>query len=86
MKTLKNKFMGIEATNSVEIQRDATIELLSSRIHDIWGNWYTHQRDNSTPENIERWNKLSALWYDLLSEEDKEKDRKIVRKLLIDIS
>lgn len=86
---LKNNLVSkttiFQAIDSDKIQREAIIELLSSRIHDIWSNWYIYQRDNSTRENIVRWDNLSTLNYDSLTEEDKEKDRKIVKKLLIDI-
>lgn len=57
------------------------IESVASIMHDIWSNWYIYQRDNSTPENIERWNKQSITPYSELSEEDKEKDRKQARKI-----
>lgn len=57
------------------------IESVASIMHDIWSNWYIYQRDNSTPENIERWNKQSVTPYSELSEEDKEKDRKQARKI-----
>lgn len=57
-------------------------EILASRIHDIWSKWFLHQLKNSSPENIERWMYQSSIDYADLSEEDKEKDRKQVRKLL----
>lgn len=57
-------------------------EILASRIHDIWSKWFLHQLENSSPENIERWMYQSSTDYADLSEEDKEKDRKQVRKLL----
>jgi hypothetical protein len=47
---------------------------IASKLHDIWSNWYKHQRDNSTPENIARWEKQSNLPFEKLSDEDKEKD------------
>lgn len=31
------------------------IEKLASYMHDIWSNWFTHQRDNSTIKNLWRW-------------------------------
>jgi hypothetical protein len=51
-------------------------------MHDIWAKWYIYQRDNSTPENIARWEKQSVTQYSELSEEDKEKDRKQARKVV----
>lgn len=60
-------------------------ENLSKALHDIWSNWYIYQRDNSTDENIKRWNYQSMTDYNDLSEEDKEKDRKIVREKLLSI-
>ncbi len=50
--------------------------------HDRWARWYKWQRDNTTPEAIERWNRQSVTPYSALSEEDKEKDRKQVRPYL----
>jgi len=57
------------------------IEKLAEWMHRVWSNWYRYQRDNSTPENIARREKQSDSWYWDLSEQDKEKDREIVRKL-----
>lgn len=61
------------------------IELLSSRIHTIWSNWFLHQRDLSTEDNLARWNKQAHTRYEDLSDADKEKDRKIVKNLLFEV-
>lgn len=45
-------------------------ENLSKALHDIWSNWYIYQRDNSTDENIKRWNYQSMTDYNDLSEEE----------------
>lgn len=60
------------------------IELLSSRIHAIWANWFLHQRDFSTKDNLARWDKQAHTRYEDLSDADKEKDRKIVKNLLFE--
>lgn len=61
--------------------RESIIEKLSKEMHMIWTNWYLHQKNHSTPENIERWNLQTITPYECLSEEDKEKDRRIIRNL-----
>lgn len=60
-------------------------EKLSNKLHKIWSNWYKYQRDNSTRDNISRWEIQSNTDYSNLSEEDKEKDRKIVKEFFSDI-
>ena len=57
-------------------------ERLAAFIHDLWSTWNVHQRDNSTPENVARWKQQSSTLYIALSEEDKDKDRKIARDII----
>lgn len=57
------------------------VEIIAEFLHNIWANWYAHQRDNSTEENILRWEMQSKTLYEDLAEEDKEKDRKLARVL-----
>ena len=57
------------------------VEIIAEFLHNIWANWYAHQRDNSTEENILRWEMQSKTLYKDLTEEDKEKDRKLARAL-----
>ena len=54
--------------------------------HNRWARWYRWQRDNSTPENIERWNVQAETPYSELSETEKESDRKETRQYLSLIS
>lgn len=61
------------------------IEKMSDKLHKIWSNWYKYQRDNSIKDNISRWEIQSNTDYSNLSEEDKEKDRKIVREFFSDV-
>ena len=63
-------------------EKDDEIEMVSEYLHDLWSKWYMHQRDNSTPENIKRWEDQCKMRYEHLSEEDKDKDRKLAQKLL----
>ena len=93
MKKLLPKILILEHMNKQEywwdyiskliINKRISVENYAENMHKIWSNWYTHQRDNSTPENIERWNNQSKTDYQDLSEEDKEKDRDIIRKYFI---
>lgn len=57
------------------------VEIIADFLHEIWSKWYTHQRDNSTKENVSRWEKQSQTNYWDLSYEDKEKDLVLARKL-----
>jgi hypothetical protein len=58
------------------------LDKLADLAHEIWAGWYKYQRDNGNADNIERWNRQSETDYKDLSEEDKEKDRKIARQYL----
>lgn len=64
------------------INLEDVVEILSSELHDIWSNWFTYQRDCWTKPNMARWDKQSSTEYKDLSEEDKEKDRKIAREII----
>lgn len=57
-------------------------ELLAERIHEIWSRWFLHYSKNATPQNMRRWTRLAKTPYNKLPEEEKEKDRKILRELL----
>lgn len=58
------------------VEKGAEIE------HDRWARWYRWQRDNTTPENIARWNRQEETAYADLSEPEKESDRKETRNYL----
>jgi len=76
----------IKTKQSADKQLEQDLELLSAFLHMLWAGWYIHQRDNSTPENIARWDRQAKTEYKDLSEEDKEKDRKLARKYLAQIN
>ena len=57
-------------------------EKLAAFMHDTWGNWFVYQFNNSTVENIQRWQIQSNLPYSSLTEEDKDKDRKFADKII----
>jgi hypothetical protein len=60
----------------------AGLEACASEEHKRWARWYFWQRDHSTPENIERWNRQAVTPYADLSESEKESDRNEARLLL----
>lgn len=64
------------------VREAAEIEAMAAAEHERWAGWYRHQRDNSTPERVARWDRLADTPYADLDEELKEKDRSEVRKLL----
>ena len=66
----------------LNIDNTELMEKIAEKVHEIWTEWYTHQRDNSTPENIRRWERQASQSYAELSESNKEKDRHIVRRVL----
>lgn len=73
----------LERIQLIEEERERNnVELLASELHTIWGNWFNYQYHNSTEDNTERWITQSITKYEYLSEEDKEKDRKIAREIL----
>lgn len=61
---------------------DKKLERLAEELHSIWSGWYLYQRDNSTQENIQRREKQSDTRYWDLSEQDKDKDRRIAERIL----
>ena len=53
-------------------------EIFAEKLHSIWSSWFNHLYSNcDNEEHIKKWTKQSQTEYHLLSEEDKEKDRKI---------
>lgn len=66
----------------LNIDNTELMENLANKVHEIWAEWYTHQRDNSTRKNIKRWERQASQSYKELSEAEKEKDRQIVRRVL----
>ena len=61
---------------------DNSREKLAAFMHDIWGNWFAHQLNNSTVENLQRWGIQSSTAYSSLTETDKDKDRKFADKII----
>lgn len=57
-------------------------EKLAAFMHDTWADWFVYQFNNSTVENIQRWQIQSNLPYSSLTEEDKDKDRKFADKII----
>lgn len=55
----------------------AKTEQMADHAHEVWTRWAEYMLDNLTPENIGRWRNQIGTLYSELSEEDKEKDRKI---------
>ena len=66
----------------INIEHTDLMEKIADKVHEIWVEWYTHQRDNSTLKNIRRWNRQASQSYAELPEFEKEKDRQIVRRVL----
>lgn len=57
-------------------------EKLAAFMHDVWGNWFAYQLNNSTIENLQRWGIQSNTPYSSLTETDKDKDRKFADKII----
>lgn len=57
-------------------------EKLAAFMHDTWGSWFAYQLNNSTVENLQRWEIQSNTPYSSLSETDKDKDRKFADKII----
>ena len=66
----------------INIDNTELMEKSADKVHEIWTEWYTHQRDNSTEKNIKRWERQALQSYTDLPELEKEKDRQIVRRVL----
>ena len=64
---------------------DQDIEKLSARIHAIWSRWFLHHRKNASAQNLRRWTRLAYTAYEKLPEEEKQKDRDILKELLKDM-
>ncbi len=62
---------------------DVVIEAMANREHDRWSSWYQWQKANSTPVNLERWDRQAVTPYEDLSEFDKDKDREQVEFTLM---
>lgn len=69
---------GKKAQNMLKNSR----EKLAAFMHDTWADWFVYQFNNSTVENIQRWQIQSNLPYSSLMEEDKDKDRKFADKII----
>lgn len=61
---------------------DSSREKLAAFMHDVWGNWFAHQLNNSTVENLQRWGIQSSTPYSSLVETDKDKDRKFADRII----
>lgn len=59
------------------------IEELADYIHTMRSKRYLHQKDNSFWDNVTRRNRQASTNYSGLSEEEKEKDRKFARDILL---
>lgn len=57
-------------------------EKLAAFMHDVWGNWFAYQLNNSTIENLQRWGIQSNTPYSSLTETDKDKDRKFADRII----
>lgn len=61
---------------------DNSREKLAAFMHDVWGNWFAYQLNNSTVENLQKWGIQSNTPYSSLTETDKDKDRKFADKII----
>lgn len=61
---------------------DDSREKLAAFMHDVWGNWFAYQLNNSTIENLQRWGIQSNTPYSSLTETEKDKDRKFADKII----
>lgn len=61
---------------------DNSREKLAAFMHDVWGNWFAYQLNNSTVENLQRWGIQSNTPYSSLTETDKDKDRKFADQII----
>ena len=66
----------------LDIDNSKLMEQIAAKVHEIWAEWYINQRDNSNLKNIKRWERQAKQNYEELLEEEKEKDRQIVRRVL----
>lgn len=63
-------------------KKNEVLELLASLEHEQWIHWTKYMLENLTDENIKRWKRQIKTPYYKLSEEEKESDRKLARKVL----
>lgn len=68
---------------SAPVDLSGYIEPFAAFMHDAWAKWTQHFFSNLTAENISRWQIQAKTSYDDLSEEEKEKDRKFAREILV---
>ena len=64
------------------VKPETDMEILAERLHGIWARWLIHYSKNYSPDNMHRWIKLAHTSYANLPEDEKEKDREIIRELL----
>lgn len=72
----------VDLTSLKESSQETWLEKLSDYMHKLWIKWYVCQKYNMSEEISLRWEKQAETPYEKLSEEDKEKDRNIVREIL----
>ena len=70
----------MKLTEKKQEGRKRFIEMLASLEHDQWMEWSKAVSGEVSDERMARWIKLWVP-YDLLSEEEKESDRKYARKI-----
>ena len=61
------------------------IEILAAELHNIWARWFLFEQEkilSSDKKRIEKWMKQAVTDYSELTNEDKEKDRRIARDIL----
>ena len=64
------------------INTENNVEELAARVHKIWARWFLHYSKNATADNMHRWTHLAHTDYYNLPEDEKEKDREILREIL----
>lgn len=61
------------------------LEKLAELEHQQWAHWTRYMLDNLTEENIARWRKQIEVPYSMLSEKEKESDRKWAKKAYVTV-
>ena len=74
-------------------EKEAKIENLAARAHDMWSHWMAYMykeyynHDDSTltipTDQVKKWYRLINRPYDLLTEDEKKSDRKVAEKYLL---
>ena len=77
-----NSQLLLSAPVTKKLDTSILMEPFAEFMHDAWSQWTLHYLDHLTTENILRWREQAKMFYDLLSEEDKEKDRVFARELI----